>query len=688
MPDFIPPMTATLSDRPFSDAGWFFEVKWDGYRVEAVLRGGKARLWTRNRGDAARYFPDLASAPATWIDAREAIVDGEVVALDDAGRPSFALLQARAGFQQRQDITVPIVYQVFDLLHLDGRSLLGLPLEARKTILREVLREHPRVRYAGHVEADGEALFASVKAEGLEGVMAKERSSRYEPGRRSRAWLKIKYRPEQEFVVAGWEPGSVAHRDIGSLVLAVYDDEGTIRFAGEVGSGLNARVRQDLLTRMAPIARETSPFASPPRLPRVHWVEPRLVVRVEFAEWTRDDLIRQAAYKGMELDKDPRSVHRERPTSRTDDGSTTAAAAATRAPDPPATEAPDPPAAKAPDPSASKASSKRTRSASGTGPKSGADDPATTASADELAALDALGKAGSWSVGGHDVSLTNLDKVLFPEAGLTKRDLIRYDVSMAPVLLPYLRDRGLTLTRYPNGTSGPHFWEKEVPSHAPTWLARWRYESRIPEDSHTYAVADRAAALAFLANQAAIELHPWTSRTDAPHRPTYALIDIDPGPKTTWPEVLVLARLYRAALGHLGVRGYPKVTGKRGVQVWIPVEPRYSFAETAAWVEALSRAVGATVPELISWEWSVRDRRGRARLDYTQNASNKTLVAPYSVRPVGTAPVSAPISWEELDEPELRPDRWTMTSMPARLAERGDLFAGALVQDQILPSLG
>ena len=515
------------------------------------------------------------------------------------------------------------------------------------------------MRYAGHVEADGEALFESVKAEGLEGMMAKQRASRYEPGRRSHAWLKVKNRPEQEFVVAGWEPGSVAHRDLGSLVLAVHDDEGRLRFAGEVGSGLDARTRRDLLARMAPIARATSPFDSPPRLPRVQWVEPRLVVRVEFAEWTRDELIRQAAFRGLEPDKDPRTVHRE--------GSKTPASGRPMpAPELPSLPGPDLPG---PEPA-------------------GGDGPAQAATADELAALDAMGVGGMWSIGGHEVSLTNLDKVIFPDAGLTKRDLIRYDVSMAPVLLPYLRDRGLTLTRYPNGTGGPHFWEKEVPSHAPAWLSRWRYESRTPEDSHTYAVADRVAALAFLANQAAIELHPWTSRTGAPQRPTYALIDIDPGPKTTWSDVLVLARLYRTALGHLGVRGYPKVTGKRGIQVWIPVEPRYSFAETSAWVEALSRAVGATVPELISWEWSVRDRRGRARLDYTQNASNKTLVAPYSVRPVGTAPVSAPIDWDELDDPDLRPDRWTIATMPARLAERGDLFAGALVQDQVLPSLG
>ena len=676
MPDFIPPMTASLSERAFNDDGWFFEVKWDGYRVEAVVSGGKARLWTRNRGDAARYFPDLAAAPPEWIDAKQAIVDGEVVALDEAGRPSFALLQARAGFQQRRDVSVPIVYQVFDLLFLDGESMLDVPLDERKVRLRGVLRDHPLVRYAGHIEADGESLFASVQAEGLEGIMAKRRSSRYEPGRRSHAWLKIKNRPEQEFVVAGWEPGSVAHRDLGSLVLGVYDDEGRLRFAGEVGSGLDARTRRDLIARMTAIARDTSPFDPPPRLPRVHWVEPELVVRVEFAEWTRDELIRQSAYRGIEPEKDPRSVRRERPTARPAD-------------DRPTTEAPPDlttrmagRATKSTHPAAKEATPAMPRS------KSGTDAPAQSATPAELAALDAMGAAGTWSIGGHEVALTNLDKVIFPDAGLTKRDLIRYDVTMAPAILPYLRDRGLTLTRYPNGTGGPHFWEKEVPKHAPPWLARWHYESPNPEDSHTYAVADRVAALAFLANQAAIELHPWTSRTEAAQRPTYALIDIDPGPKTTWPEVLVLARLYRTALGHLAVRGYPKVTGKRGIQVWIPVESRYTFAETSAWVEALSRAVGATVPELISWQWSVRDRRGRARLDYTQNASNKTLVAPYSVRPVGTAPVSAPIDWDELDDPELRPDRWTMTSMPARLAERGDLFAGALERDQVLPSLG
>jgi bifunctional non-homologous end joining protein LigD len=656
MPDFIPPMTATLADRPFNDPAWLFEVKWDGYRVQAVVRDGRVRLWTRNRQDAARYFPDLAGPP-DWIDAREAIVDGEVVALDPQGRPSFSLLQARAGFQQKRDADVPIAYEVFDLLYLDGRSLLDEPLEERKRLLRERLRGNDKVRYAGHIEADGETLYESARKEGLEGVMAKRRDSRYEPGRRSHAWLKLKVRREQEFVVGGWEPGSVVHRDLGALLLGVYAER-ELRFAGEVGSGLDARTRRELLARMGPLERTDSPFVAHPPLRGARWVEPRLVVRVEFAEWTRDDVIRQAAFKGVEPDRDPMEVRREEPTT---DARATEAQVASTPRGRKTTKAPE--------------STKEPET------------PKQAASPAELEALEAMGANGPWEVGGHVVRLTNLDKVLFAAGGYTKRDLVRYYVTVAPTLLPYLRERGLTLDRYPNGPDGPHFWEKEVPSHAPDWVARWHYDSRNPEESHTYVVADRVATLAFLANQAAIDLHPWTSRIDAPKCPTYALVDIDPGPRTSWEDVLVLARLYRTALGHLGVRGYPKVTGKRGIQVWIPVEPRYEFRETSEWVEGLSRAIGASVPELVSWAWSVKERRGLARLDYTQNASNKTLVAPYAVRPAGHAPVSAPITWDELDDPDLAPDRWTIATMPARLAERGDLFAGALDFDQLLPSV-
>jgi len=316
------------------------------------------------------------------------------------------------------------------------------------------------------------------------------------------------------------------------------------------------------------------------------------------------------------------------------------------------------------------------------------------ATAEELAALGRLGKDGTWTVGGVELKLTNLDKVLFPAADaptddqpVVKRELVAYFGRIAPAMLPHLDERPLNLQRFPDGAAAKGFWQKDLRPTDPTWLRRWREAGVEARAANTHLVADRTATLCWLGNQAAFEIHAWTSRLNAPDRPTFALIDIDPGERTTWPETLVLARLFRTALGHLGVRGYPKLTGKRGIQVWIPIEPRYGYDETSAWVEGVSRAVGGTVPELVSWEWAKDRRDGRARLDYTQNTYIKTLVAPYAVRPAPGAPVSAPIAWDELDDPKLTAQRWTIRTMPDRVAAVGDLFAAAQTDLQVLPKL-
>jgi bifunctional non-homologous end joining protein LigD len=321
---------------------------------------------------------------------------------------------------------------------------------------------------------------------------------------------------------------------------------------------------------------------------------------------------------------------------------------------------------------------------------------------DELAALDAMDRDGTWQVFGRELRVTNLDKVLFPprdgEPPVTKRDLVRYAAQIAPTLLPYLRRRALNMHRYPNGVrsdraAGPAtgradgFWHKELPGHAPDWLPRWDNAEAGEGETHTYVVVDEPAALVWAANFGALEWHAWTSTVDAPHRPTYALIDLDPGEETSWDQLLVLARLHRTALEHLRVRGFPKVTGRRGIQIWIPIVPGPDFDETREWVRLLSRSVGTVVPELVSWKWQKAERGGLARLDYTQNAINKTLVAPYSPRPAAGAPVSAPIDWDELDDPQLRPDRWTVRTIGERLVERGDPFHGVLTGAQQLPRL-
>ena len=684
-----------------------------------AVTAGHVALRTRNGHDGARLFPELLGRP-TWLAAPEAIVDGEVVALDSHGRPDFGLLQARlsAGFgpsampasqsEREAGRAAPLVFMAFDLPWCAGRSYLEVPLEDRTAILRLVLRDHPHVRFGGQVARDGIAFFAAAAEQGLEGAMAKHRRSRYEPGRRSTAWLKLKVRPTQELVVAGYVPGQGSHRDLGSLIVGVMVG-GRLRYAGRVGSGLDAPTRARLRAALDARAVDAPPFDDAPddlaRTAGAVWATPELVIRAEIGGWSPDGIVRQASFTHEAPEVDPGSVERQDAV-----GPEAAARALAKAVAPPHRGAALP--------------SRRgavARSGPGMapgGPTAGraaelaALPPAPAigpAAAQELAALDAMpARGGPWEIAGREVVLTNLDKVLAPAlrpapgaggvpgadgdantvgAPVTKRDLVRYLVLVAPVLLPHLAGRALNLARYPDGVDGAFFWQKDVAAGMPDWVTRWREPDPPDRRPHAYVVANSIATLAWLGNQAALEIHPWTSRIEAPDEPRWALVDIDPGERTTWDETLALARLFRRAFEHLGIVGIPKVTGKRGIQVFVPIRAGYTFVETRAWVEQVSRAVGAAVPDLVSWKWAKDQRGGRARLDYTQNWRNRTLVAPYSPRPAPGLPVSAPITWDELDDPELRPDRWTIRTILPRIAERGDLFAVAAGPGQELPKL-
>jgi len=308
-------MLATLVAAPFDDPDWQFEVKWDGFRVETIVDGDEVRIRTRGDQDASRYFGAFLEPP-TWIAARQAIVDGEVIALDDHGEPDFALLQARIkGRGALSAEPTPFVYEVFDLLSIDGESLLEAPLEERRRRLKAALRTDPRVRLSEDIVGDGIAFFEAARVRGLEGIMAKDRRSTYLPGKRSLAWQKVKIRPEQELVVGGWTRGTGKAVDLGALLVGVYED-GALRYAGKVGAGFNDAIRAELLAALQPLAADDPPFAVPP--PRIVarnalWLRPELVIRAEFAGWTGDGLVRQAAYKGFDLGKDPRKVVRESP---------------------------------------------------------------------------------------------------------------------------------------------------------------------------------------------------------------------------------------------------------------------------------------------------------------------------------------------------------------------------------------
>jgi len=317
---------------------------------------------------------------------------------------------------------------------------------------------------------------------------------------------------------------------------------------------------------------------------------------------------------------------------------------------------------------------------------------------EELAALDALpGRGGRWAVDGVELSVSNLDKVLFPavpaddEHGgrpeATKRDLLRYLALVSGAMLPYFEGRPCNFVRHPNGTDQNGFWAKAAPKNAPDWMTQWPNEDADKDETRWYVVVDRPATLLFLGNLAAVEFHPWTSSCATSREPDWALIDLDPGTETTWEQVLLLAKLHQTALEHLELQAGLKVTGKRGIQIWIPVEAGLGFDDTLAWVEKLSVMVGRLVPDLVSWAWTKADRGGKARLDYTQNIRNKTLVGPFSPRAASGGPVSVPLTWDELDDPELAPDRWTVHTLPERLATVGDPMAHLIGLQQHLPAL-
>lgn len=661
------PMLATSITAPFSREGWFFELKWDGVRALAAVGGDRVLVAGRSGRDETSRYPELAALSAA-LRGRDAVVDGEIVVLDGDGRPSFERLQSRINIGRDSDVrravaAHPVHYVVFDLLRLDGRDLTGVPLRIRKKTLADTLRSVDGISYVDHVERDGEAFFAEVRRIGFEGMMCKRADSLYQSGRRSRDWLKVKAWQSQSCVIAGYTGGRGRRsQQVGALILGVYDGDLLVH-AGQVGTGFAEATLTDLRRRFDAITTGHSPLSpSPATNQPATWVRPELVCEVRHAGWTRQGVMRHPSYLGLREDLSPRACHREQPQP------TTAVLAAVA--EHPVTD-PGPPAPRA-------RSRHRSRSR---GPK-GAH---LLTGGDLLDRLARLGSPGNLEVEGHSLRLTNLDKVMWPEPGLTKRDLIAHYVRVSALLLPYLRDRPLSMHVFPDGIEGKHFWRKDKPPHAPAWVRSWTYHGEKVKD---YVIVNDLATLVWVANSAVIDLHPWHSRIDAPDQPDWAVFDIDPAEGATFGSVVTLARMIGVALQHYGLRSALKTTGQTGLQVYVPIRRGPSYGEVRAWVEGVSRAVGSIVPELVSWEWTVSRRTGRVRLDYTQNIINKTLNAPYTVRATPRATVSVPIRWEELEEPGLQPDVWTVRSLAERLAAVGsDLFAVALAGDQTLPPL-
>ena len=701
----LDPMKAQLVDEAFDDDRWLYEVKWDGIRLVSFIDNGRLWLQTRAGRTVDAEYPQLRTI-SSLVKAKQAILDGEVVVLDEEGRPSFQLLQNRGKESH------PMQYLVFDIVYFDGQRLFKVPLEDRKRLLRDVVRDGGVLKYSDHVLGQGKAFYRAAKDNHLEGIVAKLRDSPYQPGIRSGAWLKIKAVNTQDVVLGGFTAPRNSRKHFGAILVGIYDDRGTFVYAGHTGGGFDEKTLASLYERMKPLVINDPPFSGkPPHTnEKATWVTPTLVAEVQFAEWTRDGVMRMPVFKRLRDDVEPASVRREQPG---DAAKASARAEATAKPAKRATKPVTTPAKRA----VKTAPTKRAKRAEKTdaarpvrlqsrAPRSAplaADVPDTPlsraaaqiarergvkirgATASELAALEAIVKDGDWQIGGRIVHLTNLNKALFPEDGYTKRDLIRYYVQVAPVLIPYYRQRPLSMNPHPDGIHGKSFWQKDKPSYAPDWIPTFTYEDR--KNTKDWMLIEEVATLAWLANHAVIDMHPWYSRVDKPEYPDWSVVDLDPAEGATFKDVIAVAKVVKAALDHLQLQALLKTTGQSGLHIYIPIERRYTLDESRGFVEKLAHMIAELMPDKVTEVWEVKRRTGKIRIDYTQNVINKTLAGPYSVRPAMHAPVSVPIAWDELDDPKLRPDRWTITSLGERLLKMGDLFHEALTLRQRLPAL-
>jgi bifunctional non-homologous end joining protein LigD len=610
MPRRIKPMLATLVEAPFDRPGWLFELKWDGYRAIAEVDRRGVAFYSRSQQSFAHRFAPLVESLGKL--GHEAVLDGEVVVVDDEGKSSFQLLQnyQRTGAGRLR-------YYVFDLLYLDGHDLRGLPLRRRKELLGQILGTLPDVLLSEHVQEQGVAFFEAAQARGLEGIMAKDGESPYREGRRGPEWLKIKTRRRQEAVIGGFTEPRGHRKDLGALVLGVYE-EGRLTYIGHTGGGLNAPGLADLRARLEPLVRRTCPFHERPATNApVHWVEPRLVCEVSFQEWTDDGILRQPIFVGLRDDKPATAVRREeaRPVR--------AAVAAAERP-------------------------QRRRAA-----------PA--------AKLPAAPKP----------PLTNLDKVYWPDEGFTKGDLIAYYREVAPVLLPYLRDRPESLHRHPDGIAGESFFQKDVSGRPPP---DWVQTVTLPSESHgravTYLLCQDEATLLYLANLGCIELNPWNARLGSLDRPDYLVLDLDPV-SVPFARVIEAALAIRTMLDRAGAESVCKTSGKRGLHIFVPLGARYDTELARQFAELVANLVHQRLPGFTSVVRSPALRQRRVYLDFLQNRRGQTLAAPYSVRPHPGATVSTPLRWQEVKK-GLDPGRFTLRTLPGRLARVGDLWQPVL----------
>jgi bifunctional non-homologous end joining protein LigD len=645
---------AKIAERPFDSAEWLFELKYDGVRTLAIRDGERASLAGRNERDITRRYPEVSLAMSK-LPFDRFVLDGEIVALDEQGRPSFQLLQRRMHAEDprqiaRLSLAMPVIYWVFDLLVLGNYDVRPLPLERRKQILAQLIRGEGPVRYSDHVIERGREFFALAAEAHLEGIVAKRRSAPYR-GVRTGDWIKIKCPDYQPFVIGGWTEPAGARIHFGALLVGQYENVGDLRFVARVGSGFDEDKLRELSELMDRLKRATSPFrraregeTAPPRTS--HFCEPELVCTVRFSEWTEDGGIRHPVFERLETIIDARACVYSGAAARNGEPLNGVPAKAAEPPEP------------------------------GTRQVGDTEDGAAGASNNSVQ-ISLPRDDQQERLLERNFKATNLDKVFWPAEGYTKGDLLHYYRAIARWMLPYLKDRPVVLTRYPDGIEGKSFFQKDAPQFAPSWV---RTEKVYSPDSHrdiAYFVLESPEAIAYMANMGSIPIHIWSSRFPHLERPDWLLFDIDPKLSTT-EQAVIVAREVGTVLREIGMRPYVKTSGQMGIHVVVGLEPRYTYEQAKMFSELVAGVVLKRVPDSATLIREHTARKGRAYIDYMQLGYGKTIAAPFAVRPIPGAPVSTPLKWEELER-GLDPGKFNIKTVPARLQRlKADPFVGTI----------
>jgi len=624
---------ATPGDQPFSDPQWLFEIKWDGVRTVAFLERGATRLVARSGREVTSEYPEFQALKKN-VYADSAILDGEIVALDDQGRSDFQRMQNRIGVSKPSEKligSIPLSYYVFDVLYCNGFDLRKSPLLARKELLRGILHGDERVRYSAHEREKGKELFEAAEDQGLEGIVGKHTDSPY-TGNRTPFWVKWKIIKEVDTVIGGWTAPRGGRQHFGALVLGLYD-KNILKHVGNVGTGFNDAMLKGLLEQLQALRTTRSPFREVPKTrERVEWVRPQLVARVKFVNWTQDKHLRAPVFLAVRKDLTPKDCTFE-------------SALPERVPALPAAAA--------------------SRPSSRNHPPS--DDIVKQIREDTSETLHL-------PIDGRPLRFTHLNKVYFPHSGIQKRELLAYYYSMAGYILPFLKDRPLVLRRYPNGIEQKSFFQKEAPSSVPGWIARARVYSDERGGEMDYVMANDRPSLLYLTNLGCIDHNPWSSRADAQDTPDYLFFDLDPTEGTPFTAVLRVARAVWRILQTAQLASFLKTSGATGFHIYVPLEPRYRYDQARTFADIVGRMVAAELPDETTSQRMVRKRPGgHVMIDALQNARGKPLAAVYSARAHEDAPVSTPVTAAELEK-DFAPERWTMRTLAARLDAVGDLW--------------